>query len=67
MAESELLDAREAMQILGINEGDLQTLVARGDLRAFRSAGTPGSCSDEAGMSSLVFVASSVPSAWSTA
>jgi len=40
MAESELLDAREAMQILGINEGDLQTLVARGDLRAFRSAGT---------------------------
>ena len=40
MAESELLDAREAMQILGINEADLQTLVARGDLRAFRSAGT---------------------------
>ena len=40
MAEGELLDAREAMQILGINENELQTLVARGDLRAFRSAGT---------------------------
>jgi len=40
MADNELLDAREAMQILGINENDLQTLVARGDLRAFRSAGT---------------------------
>jgi multisubunit Na+/H+ antiporter MnhC subunit len=40
MADSELLDAREAMQLLGINEADLQTLVARGDLRAFRSAGT---------------------------
>src|SRR5476649_2421391 len=40
MAEGELLDAREAMNILGINENELQTLVARGDLRAFRSAGT---------------------------
>src|SRR5262249_27113447 len=40
MAEGELLDAREAMTILGINENELQTLVARGDLRAFRSAGT---------------------------
>lgn len=40
MADNELLDAREAMQLLGINENDLQTLVARGDLRAFRSAGT---------------------------
>jgi hypothetical protein len=40
MAEGELLDAREAMSILGINENELQTLVARGDLRAFRSAGT---------------------------
>ncbi len=40
MAEGDLLDAREAMQILGINENELQTLVARGDLRAFRSAGT---------------------------
>ncbi|MFH0938834.1 MAG: helix-turn-helix domain-containing protein [Planctomycetota bacterium] len=36
----ELLDAREAMHLLGINENELQTLVARGDLRAFRSAGT---------------------------
>ena len=40
MADGELLDAREAMALLGINENDLQTLVARGDLRAFRSAGT---------------------------
>src|SRR5437016_5682118 len=40
MADGELLDAREAMQILGINENELQTLVARGELRAFRSAGT---------------------------
>jgi hypothetical protein len=40
MADGELLDAREAMSMLGINEGELQTLVARGDLRAFRSAGT---------------------------
>ena len=40
MADGELLDAREAMSILGINENELQTLVARGDLRAFRSAGT---------------------------
>src|ERR1043165_8405098 len=40
MSDGELLDAREAMSILGINETDLQTLVARGDLRAFRSAGT---------------------------
>src|SRR5947208_10307231 len=40
MADGELLDAREAMGMLGINEGELQTLVARGDLRAFRSAGT---------------------------
>jgi len=40
MADSELLDAREAMNVLGINEGDLQTLVARGDLRAFRAGGT---------------------------
>ncbi|MCY3020341.1 MAG: hypothetical protein NTW87_15085 [Planctomycetota bacterium] len=40
MAEGELLDAREAMSMLGISEAELQTLVARGDLRAFRSAGT---------------------------
>jgi len=40
MADGELLDAREAMSMLGINENELQTLVARGDLRAFRSAGT---------------------------
>lgn len=40
MPEGELLDAREAMSVLGINENELQTLVARGDLRAFRSAGT---------------------------
>jgi len=40
MADGELLDAREAMALLGINENELQTLVARGDLRAFRSAGT---------------------------
>lgn len=40
MADGELLDAREAMSLLGINENELQTLVARGDLRAFRSAGT---------------------------
>ena len=40
MADGELLDAREAMAVLGINENDLQMLVARGDLRAFRSAGT---------------------------
>lgn len=42
MAETngELLDAREAMSVLGINEAELQTMVARGDLRAFRSAGT---------------------------
>jgi len=40
MADGDLLDAREAMQMLGINENELQTLVARGDLRAFRAAGT---------------------------
>lgn len=40
MSNGDLLDAREAMSMLGINENDLQTLVARGDLRAFRSAGT---------------------------
>ena len=40
MSDGELLDAREAMATLGINEAELQTLVARGDLRAFRSAGT---------------------------
>jgi hypothetical protein len=40
MADGELLDAREAMALLGIGENDLQNLVARGDLRAFRSAGT---------------------------
>lgn len=40
MSDGDLLDAREAMSLLGINENDLQTLVARGDLRAFRSAGT---------------------------
>ena len=40
MSEAELLSARDAMAALGINENDLQTLVARGDLRAFRSAGT---------------------------
>ncbi|MGD0090292.1 MAG: helix-turn-helix domain-containing protein [Planctomycetota bacterium] len=40
MAEADLLDAREAMSLLGISENELQNLVARGDLRAFRSAGT---------------------------
>lgn len=40
MANSELIDAREAMELLNIPEGELQNLVARGDLRAFRSAGT---------------------------
>ena len=40
MANGELIDAREAMDLLGIGENDLQTYVARGDLRAFRSAGT---------------------------
>lgn len=40
MSDGELLDAREAMSLLGINEAELQTMVARGDLRAFRSAGT---------------------------
>src|ERR1043165_319341 len=40
MSDGELLDAREAMSLLGINETDLQTMVARGDLSAFRSAGT---------------------------
>jgi hypothetical protein len=40
MADGDLLDAREAMSLLGINENELQTLVARGDLRAFRSSGT---------------------------
>jgi len=40
MADADLLDAREAMQTLGITENELQNLVARGDLRAFRSAGT---------------------------
>lgn len=40
MANGELIDAREAMDLLGIGENDLQTFVARGDLRAFRSAGT---------------------------
>lgn len=40
MADADLLDAREAMQMLGISENELQNLVARGDLRAFRSAGT---------------------------
>src|SRR5437868_3405490 len=40
MSDGELLDAREAMSVLGINESELQTMVARGDLRAFRSAGT---------------------------
>lgn len=40
MANGELIDAREAMDALGIGESELQNLVARGDLRAFRSAGT---------------------------
>ncbi|MBE7463978.1 MAG: helix-turn-helix domain-containing protein [Planctomycetes bacterium] len=40
MANGELIDARAAMDMLGIDENKLQTLVARGDLRAFRSAGT---------------------------
>lgn len=40
MTDGDLLDAREAMSMLGINEAELQTMVARGDLRAFRSAGT---------------------------
>ena len=40
MAGAELIDAREAMDLLNINENELQTLVARGTLRAFRSAGT---------------------------
>ncbi|MCZ7645009.1 MAG: helix-turn-helix domain-containing protein [Planctomycetota bacterium] len=40
MANGELIDARQAMDLLGIDENKLQTLVARGDLRAFRSAGT---------------------------
>jgi hypothetical protein len=40
MADGELIDAREAMNLLGIGENELQTYVARGDLRAFRSAGT---------------------------
>jgi hypothetical protein len=40
MANGELIDAREAMELLSIAETDLQNLVARGDLRAFRSAGT---------------------------
>ena len=40
MADNELLSARDAMSLLGINENDLQALVARGDLRAFRSGGT---------------------------
>ena len=39
MAE-ELINAREAMDLLGIAEGELQNMVARGDLRAFRAAGT---------------------------
>ena len=36
MSDGELLDAREAMSLLGVNETDLQTMVARGSLRAFR-------------------------------
>mgnify|MGYP000073678730 CR=1 FL=1 len=40
MANGELIDAREAMELLNIPENELQNLVARGDLRAFRSAGT---------------------------
>jgi hypothetical protein len=40
MANGELIDAREAMEMLNIPENELQNLVARGDLRAFRSAGT---------------------------
>jgi hypothetical protein len=40
MANGELIDAREAMEMLSIPENELQNLVARGDLRAFRSAGT---------------------------
>jgi hypothetical protein len=40
MANGELIDAREAMEMLKIAENELQNLVARGDLRAFRSAGT---------------------------
>src|SRR5258708_12874636 len=36
----DLLDQREAMSILGMNENDLLQVVARGDLRAFRSTGT---------------------------
>jgi len=40
MANGELIDAREAMDMLNIPENELQNLVARGDLRAFRSAGT---------------------------
>jgi hypothetical protein len=40
MANGELIDAREAMTLLGIGENELQSLVARGDLRAFRAGGT---------------------------
>ena len=36
----DLLDQREAMSLLGMNENDLLQVVARGDLRAFRSTGT---------------------------
>jgi excisionase family DNA binding protein len=40
MAEGELINSREACEILGLSEQELQAMVARGDLRAFRSGGT---------------------------
>ncbi len=40
MAEGDLINSREACEILGLSEQDLQAMVARGDLRAFRSGGT---------------------------
>src|SRR5437016_1979877 len=38
--EGDLLDARQAMALLVMNEADLQALVQHGDLKAFRSSGT---------------------------
>lgn len=36
--EDDLIDAKDTMKLLGIGENDLLTLVARGDLRAIRTA-----------------------------
>jgi hypothetical protein len=40
MPESEMIDFQEALGRLSMSEAELQNLVARGDLKAFRSGGT---------------------------